>query len=165
VSDPGPPGQKASAGLSILVSAPLPDTTRAKVDNQQITLVTPSLLACTASAKKLGVRLSSAKIRGSRAAKLKFSSARFYLDKGVKHTRHKTVRTRTGKKKKELVTVYTPNATAHHVPVTVDLSLKGKKAGTHTLKVVVAYKETKRKHGHRTTVTVTKTLKVKFKVC
>jgi len=45
------------------------------------------------------------------------------------------------------------------------LSLKGLKAGSHTLKVVVGYKETVGKHGHKKTITVTKTLRVKFSVC
>ena len=144
---------------------PPPRSTMATVGNQRITLVTPSLLTCTANTNKLAVTLESTRTAKSKGAKLKFSSAAFYIGKGVKHTRHKMVRTRKGKKKKELVTFYAPNATAHHVPVTVDLSLKGMRAGTHTLKVVVSYKETKRKHGHKKTVTVTKTLNVKFSIC
>jgi hypothetical protein len=78
------------------------------------------------------VTLESTTIPRSKAAKLKFSSAALYIDKGIKHTRRKTVRTRNGKKKKVLVTVYDANATVHHVPVTSNLSLAGLKAGTHT---------------------------------
>jgi hypothetical protein len=137
----------------------------ATVGNQRIRLITPSPLACTANANRLAVKLESTAIPKSKRAKLKFSSGAFYLDKGIKRTHHKTVRTRNGKHKTVIVTVYTANATAHHVPVGVDLSLAGLKRGTHTLRVVVSYKETKREHGHKKTVTVTKTLKGKFSVC
>jgi len=140
-------------------------TTRARLDDQQITLTTASLLACTARAKKLGVSLDSTTIAHSRAAKLRFSSAAFYLDKGVKHTHRKTITTRNGKKKTVTVTSYSANATAHHVPVTVELSIAGLKPGMHTLKVKLSYKKTKKRHGHKITVTVTKTLRTKFKVC
>ena len=96
-------------------------------------------------------------------------SAAFYLDKGVKHT-HKRVRHLAhGHKKTVTVVVYTANATAHRVPATVALALGGLKSGTHTLKVVVAYKQTViRHHGHKTvnvTVTVTKTLTARFRIC
>jgi DNA-binding beta-propeller fold protein YncE len=137
--------------------------TRATVDDQQITLTSPS--TCTASTGKLTATLNSTKIANSKAAKLKFSKVAFYVDKGVQHKRHKTVRTHSGKNKKVLVISYTANATRDHVPVTVELSLTGLKPGTHTLKVVVTYKETKRKHGHQKTITITKTLRVKFTVC
>ena len=46
-----------------------------------------------------------------------------------------------------IVTSYSPNATAHHVPVTLELSSAGLKAGTNTLTVKLSYKETKTKHG------------------
>ena len=145
--------------------APLPLATKAMLDDQQITLTTPSLLECTMPGAKLGVTLTSATIAGSKAAKLRFSSAAFYLDKGVKHTHKKTTHTRNGKKKGVIVTSYSPNATAHHVPVTLELSSAGLKAGTNTLTVKLSYKETKTKHGHKTTVTVTKTLTATFTVC
>ncbi|HWF73012.1 MAG TPA: hypothetical protein VG186_06695, partial [Solirubrobacteraceae bacterium] len=89
-------------------------------------------------------------------ARLTFSSVAFYLDKGIKHIRHK---------QKKAATTYTPNATAHHVPVTVGLSLAATKAGKHTVKVVFSYKQAKRKHGHRRTVTVTKRLTDEVAVC
>jgi hypothetical protein len=92
----------------------------------------------------------------SKGAKLKFSEAAFYIGKGVKHKHHKH-----GK----VVITYTANATKDHVPATVDLSLAGLKPGTQTLKVVLFYKRTKREHGHKKTVTVTKTIKVKFSIC
>ena len=38
-------------------------------------------------------------------------------------------------------------------------------SGTHTLKVVLTYSKQVTRHHHRATVKVTKTLKVKFRVC
>jgi hypothetical protein len=172
VSDPGPPRQQASAALSVLVSAApaklttaSPESTVAKIGNQRITVVTPSLKMCTAPTGRLAVKLEATTIPGSKAAKVKFSSAAFYIDRGVKHKRHKTVRTHKGKKKTVVVTVYGANATTHHVPVTSNLTLKGVKSGTHKLRVVVSDKEATRKHGHKATKTVTKTLNVSFRVC
>ncbi|HEY5317730.1 MAG TPA: PKD domain-containing protein [Solirubrobacteraceae bacterium] len=162
-------GQTATAQQTITVSpAPRPaassQKTTAKLGDQLITLITPALSACTASSKRLAAALTSTTIPKSKGAKLKFSSAAFYIDKGVKHTHRKT--TGKGKKKKTVkVTTYSPNATAKHLPATPKLSLKGLKAGTHTLTVKVSYKKSVKKHGHKRTVTVTKTLKAKFKVC
>jgi large repetitive protein len=171
-SDPGPPRQQASTVLSILVSAApakstvaKPTSTVATVGNQRITVRTPSLKMCTAATKRLAVTLEATAIPGSKAAKLKFSHAAFYIDKGVKHKRHKTVRTHKGKHKTVVVIVYGANATTHHVPVTSGLTLKGVKTGIHKLRVVVFDTETTRKHGHKKTMTVSKTLKVSFRVC
>lgn len=138
---------------------------RASVGDQQITLRTPSPSVCTANTSKLSATLDSTKIPNSKAAKLTFSGAAFYIDKGVEHKRHKTKHERNGKTKKVVVITYTANATKHHVPVSVDLSLAGFKPGTHTLKVVVSYKRTERKHGHKKSVTVKKTVKVNFTIC
>lgn len=165
VSDPGPPRQQASIAMSILVKPRPLKSTVTTVGNQRITLITPSPQTCTAPTKRLVAKLEATAIPRSKAAKVRFSSAAFYIDKGVKHKHHKTVRTSTGKKKTVVVTVYDANATAHRVPVTTDLSLKGLKAGVHRLRVVVFDKETTRKHGHKKTVTVTKTLRVSFRVC
>jgi sugar lactone lactonase YvrE len=163
-------GSAVQSSAAFMVSQPSqpaqpsrPRVSAVRFDDQQITLSTPSV--CTANTSKLAVTLTSTKIPRSRAAKLKFSKVVFYIDKGVKHKRHKTVRTRSGKKKKVVVITYTANATKDHVPVTVELSLAGLKPGTDTLKVVVSYKQTKLEHGHKKSVTVTKTLKVKFAVC
>jgi hypothetical protein len=111
------------------------------------------------------VALKSTAIAKSRGAKLKLASATFYIDTGVKHTRQKTVHARGHKTKRVVVTSYTANATAHHLPATLALSLTGLKRGAHTLTVTVVYKETKRVRGRKTIVTVTKTLKAKFEIC
>lgn len=164
----GPGGFGIGADATFTTAAPPPPpphSTVATVGNQRITLITPSLLVCSVNTKTRAVTLDSTTIPKSKGAKLKFSNVAFFIDKGVKRTLRKTVRARSGRKKRVIVTVYEPNATADHVPVTLELSLAGLKAGTHTLKVRISYKETKRKHGRKTRVTVTKTLSVKFGVC
>ena len=139
--------------------------TTAKVGNQQIQLVTPSLLACTARAKTLSVTLRSVAIAHSRAAKLRFKSAAFFIDKGLRHTRKLTTRLPGGHKHTTTIVTFTANAVAHHLPSAPVLRLAGLKAGLHTLRVTVSYQETLTRHGHRTAITVNKTLAVKFEVC
>ncbi len=120
--------------------------TTATFGNQRITLTTPSLRSCTARAKTLSARLTSTGIPMSRGAKLRFVSAAFSLDMGVKHT-HK------------------PIAIARRLPAKLALRLAGLRSGSHTLTVTVSYKATVITRGHRRTVTRTKTLSVKFRVC
>jgi hypothetical protein len=159
-NDPKSPLTVALSGTATpaVVSTPKTVSTKATVGDQQITLTTPSLNACVATGKRLAVSLKSTK--RSTGAKLTFSSAAFYIGKGVAHTK----RERKGGKSVK-VTTYTANATERHVPVSVSLTLPKLKAGTDTLKVIMAYKETVTKHGHKKTVTVTKTLTAKLKVC
>jgi alpha-tubulin suppressor-like RCC1 family protein len=165
--------QTTHAFTTVIAPAPTPpaptppaaQSTTARFGNQQITLTTPSLLACTASTQMLTVAFTSTTIAHSRATKLRFSSARFYLDKGIKHVRRTTKRFRHGKTKRITITTYTANATARHVPVTLELTLAGLRTGTHTLTVKASFKETKRKHHHNTTVTITKTLTTHFNIC
>ncbi len=131
-------------------SSPTPPpaaSTTATFGNQHISLTTPSPQACLASPKRLSVRLTSTP--RSKGTKLKFLRAAFYIDRGVKHRRR----------------VYKPNATAHRLPVGLNLSVARLKSGSHTLRVVVSYKESKIRHGVKQTVTVSKTLRVKFTVC
>jgi streptogramin lyase len=140
-----------------------PQSTTAKIGDQQITLTSPSAQACTAKAKTLSVTLSSTAIPKSHATKLHFVSAAFYLDRGVRHRRKKTTHPKHAKKK--TVTVYTANAVAHHVPVTLGLRLTGLSSRSHTLKVTLSYRKTVTKDGHKKTTTVTKSLTAKFRVC
>jgi hypothetical protein len=174
VVSPGGESPAVAADHFAYPSAPVPPTptptpvptittTSAKFDNQQITLVTP--VACTASTSSLRATLSSSAISGSHATKVKFSAAGFFIDKGVKHTKKKTEHLKNGKTKHVTVTSYTANVTEHALPATVSLKLKGLKAGTHTLKIVISYKETVTKKGKKKTETVTKTITSKFKVC
>jgi DNA-binding beta-propeller fold protein YncE len=149
--------------------APIPPpvhTMHTTFGDQQITLTTPSPLTCATTGKTLGVTLGSATIAGSKAARLRFASVALYLDRGIKHTRKRTLRTRAGKEKTVTITSYYPNTTARHLPATLELSIPANlKAGTHTLAAKVSYKETRSKHGHKTIVTLTKTLITKFTVC
>jgi hypothetical protein len=84
---------------------------------------------------------------------------------GVKHTTKKIEHLKHGKTKKTTITTWTPNATVHHLPAVLALKLTGLKTGTQTLKVVVSYKKTVTKHGHKRTETVAKTLTTKFNIC
>ena len=146
---------------------PLPPArlTTARIGNQQIQLMTPSLLTCTARAKTLSVALRSVAIAHSHAAKLRFARAAFFIDKGVRHIRKRTTRLHNGHKRSITVVVFTANAIAHHLPSTPVLRLAGLKSGLHTLRVTVFYKKTVTGHRHRRAVTVTKTVRAKFKVC
>jgi hypothetical protein len=110
------------------------------------------------------VTLSSTTIKGSKLAKLKFSSLAVMIDKGVKHTTTKTVR-KHGKKVRVTVTTYKPNAVVEKLPASLKLKLTGLRSGQHTLKVTFSYTETVTHHGHRTKRTVKKTLTMKFIVC
>ncbi len=160
-----PPGAGSPPPQSESPTPPSAQITHATLDDQQIALTTPSLQPCVAGGGKLAVTLDSSAIAGSGAAKLSFSSAAFYLDNGIRHTHKKTTRTSSGRKKTVIVATYKPNAIAKHVPVTLELSTAGLTAGTHTLTVKVSYKETKRKHGHKISLTLTKTLTAQFTVC
>jgi streptogramin lyase len=148
---------------------PLPLTLRsqkitAKFGNQQITLTTASTLACIAKSNALSVTLSSATIRNFHGLRLRFASAAFYLDRGVRHTRKETKHVRGGKKRKVTV-IFTANAVRRHVPVTLSLRLRGLSSRTHTLKVTLSYRTSETEHGHKRTASVTKSLTAKFRVC
>ena len=91
--------------------------------------------------------------------------AAFYLDRGVRHTRRVTRHLRNGQKKRVTVVSFRANATVRHLPASVGLRVAGLRSGTHTLKVVLTYSKQVTRHHHRATVKVTKTLKVKFRVC
>jgi hypothetical protein len=126
-------------------STPPPGSTKASkvsakvtVGDQEITITTPSLKSCVASTKRLAVSLKSTK--RSKGVKLRFSSAKLYIASKVA-------------------------ATERHVPVSVNLKLPKLNAGTHQLKVVMAYKKTVMKNGHKKTVTVTEILRVDYTVC
>jgi hypothetical protein len=51
------------------------------------------------------------------------------------------------------------------VPTTLELSLTGLSAGTHTLTVKVHYKKTTNMGKRKNTVTVTTAVKTRFHVC
>jgi streptogramin lyase len=140
-------------------------TTTAQFGNQQLRLTTPPLQTCTAKTATITAMLSSTAIPKSPAVKLRFVSAAFYLDKGLGHPHKKTKRLRNGKHKTVIVVVYTANTVVHHLPATSTLGLDGLHSGSHTLKVKISYHETVTKHQRKSTLTVTKTLSAKFRVC
>ncbi len=140
-----------------------PHVTTVRFDDQLITLTTPSRQTCTARTSTLPVRLTSTRL--SHGKKVRFSSAGLFLGKGVKHTHKKTKHLKNGKTKKVTVVTYTANVVVRHLPANVSLRLRGLKSGSHTLKVVISYKETVKRHHHKGTITVTKTLRVRFNVC
>jgi PKD repeat protein len=160
-------GNATSATTSVTVTSAAPQTTvtTATFGNQRITLTTPSLQSCTGKTGRLSVRLASSSIAKSKATKLRFVRAALYLDRGVRHTRRVTKHLRNGHKKRVTVVFFRPNATVRHLPATVALRVAGLRSGTHTLKVVLTYSKRVTRHRHRVTVTVSKTLKVKFRVC
>jgi streptogramin lyase len=158
-----PSGTANGAIQTFTTSGAPPPGSTITVGNQRIKLTTPS--ACVTKAGGLSASLSSTTIPRSRGAKLSFLSAAFYLDKGVRHIRHKTKRLSNGKKKTVTVVVYLANRTVQRLPATVRLSVAGLRSGTHSLKVVLTYSTRVTKPGPRRTVKVRKTLKVRFAVC
>ena len=136
-------------------------TTTATIANQHLVLTTPA--NCVAKSSKLREALTATAL--SHGTKLHFTGAAFYLDRGVRKT-HKRIRHLAhGRKKTITVVVYTPNATAHHLPASPHLGLSSLKSGRHTLKVLMTYTSTTTKHGRHTTQRFSKTMRVTFSVC
>jgi hypothetical protein len=169
VADPGPPSQHATAALSITVTpssvnpTPLLQSVVARVGNQTVTLTAPPRSACVGPTGTLPLKLASAATKGS--PKVTFVSAELFIDKGRKVRRAHTIRTKNGHKRTVHVTLYVPNAVVRRLPATVALSLAGQHAGSHTLSAIVDYSYKARRHGHRLTVHVFRTLRVTFTVC
>ena len=141
-----------------------PRTLTAKIDNQLISVVTSLRSGCVASSGSLSATLSSSAIPGSNATKLRSAGAAFSIDRGVRHVHHRTVR-RNGKKVVVKTVTYSPNDKVGGLPANVSLKLAGLSSGSHAFKVKVFYHETVKRHGHRHTVTVSKTLSLTLKVC
>jgi hypothetical protein len=68
-------------------------------------------------------------------------------------------------KKRVVVITHSANATVHHIPTTLRLSLAGLRSGLHALTVRLAYNKHASKPRHHHVVTVTKTLRARFTVC
>ena len=144
--------------------AKAPSTLTATLDNQDITLSTPSALVCSARTGAATVSFKSAAIQGSNKTALSFERVVFWIGKGIAHTTKKT-ETVHGTKKTVTVTTYAANATSTKASVTKTLKLKGYKSGAQALRVVVTYRE-KVRQGKRTVLeSVTKTLTTKLQVC
>jgi hypothetical protein len=155
-------------------TTPKPTTVVARFGNQQLTLSTPPASVCQATKTSYTVSLSAKTLKTG--TKLKFVSASFYLDKGVKHSKKEKRKVKVhGKRTTKTVSVvtYSANATAERLPAHESLSLRGLTKGTHTLTVKVTYHEAKteiiKMHGKSVkvakTVTVTETLNVKLNIC
>jgi hypothetical protein len=127
------------------------------VGDHQIVLITPSPSACTARTKSLTVKLSSSTIQGSKAAKVRFVSAALFVDRGIKHIRHRTKRSH-GKTIRIKVTVFTANKVVRKLPAQPSLHLGGLASGQHTLNVRLLFRK-----GRKTPVR--KTIHVHFRVC
>jgi 6-phosphogluconolactonase (cycloisomerase 2 family) len=123
----------------------------ASVGDQQITFTAPAALACQAGSGRLQLLLGAQAPRHSR---LRFQSASFYIDKGVKHTRK--VR-RQGKT--VTITSYSANAVARTLPVSAQLALAGVLAGSHSITVKLVFTRL------RVRKPITKTITTRFSVC
>jgi streptogramin lyase len=141
---------------------PATSVVTASFGNQRLSLTTSSPLVCLASTAQLPVTFTSVRVSSHDA--LSSTGVSFRIDKGVKHQRRKKQR-KHGKRTTVTVTTYVSNATAHRVPATVDLSLKGLGHGTHMLTVVAGYSETVGSGRKRQKESKTKTLKAPFRVC
>jgi hypothetical protein len=132
-------------------------TTTVDLGDRHVVLVTPSPTVCTTKSKSLPLMLSSSAIPHSKAAKLRFVSASLFVDRGVKHVRHRTKRSH-GRKVRVKVTVYTANKVVRKLPAQPSLRLAGLRSGQHTLNVKLLF-ETRKK------VPARKTMRVRFRVC
>lgn len=147
-----------TAAATKITNPPNPTiTTTATVGDHRIALVTPSPSVCTAKSKSLTSKLSSSRIPGSKAAKVRFVSASLFIDRGAKHVRHKTKRSH-GKKIRIKVTVFTANKVVRKLPAQPSLRLGGLRSGQHTLNVKLLFKKGKN-------TAVRKTIRVHFHVC
>jgi hypothetical protein len=80
-----------------------------------------------------------------------------FIDRGVKHVRHKTKRSH-GKKIKVTVTTYTANKVVGKLPAQPSLRLHGLRSGQHTLNVKLLFNKGK-------STAVRATIRVHFHVC
>jgi streptogramin lyase len=146
-----------TAAATTITTPSKPTTTTATVGDHRIVLITPSPSVCTARTKSLTVKLSSSAIQGSKAAKVRFVSAALFVDRGVKHIRHRTKRSH-GKTIRIKVTVFTANKVVRKLPAQPSLHLGGLRSGQHTLNVKLLFRK-----GRKTPVR--KTIRVHLRVC
>ena len=120
--------------------------------------------ACVAKSGSLSATLTSAAIPGSTATKLRSTGAAFSIDRGVRHVHQRTVR-RHGQTVVLTTITHTLNVTVGKLPTNVALKLAGVSSGSHVFNVKVSYHATVKRHGHRQTPSVSKTLSLTFQVC
>ncbi len=119
---------------------------------------------CLAKTKTLSVATSAAHIAGSHAHVVHFSHAEVFIDRGIKHVHHHTVR-RHGRKVLITTISYRANRSVGAMPSTITLKLATISSGSHTLRIVFTFHRTVRTNGHSRTVSATRALSTTFKVC
>jgi Bacterial Ig-like domain len=119
---------------------------------------------CLAKSKTVSVATSTARIAGSHAHAVHFFHALVFIDRGIKHVRHHTVR-RHGRTVRITTVSYSANRTIGALPSTITLKLATLSSGSHTLRIVFTFHRTVRKNGRSHTVASTRTLSTKFRVC
>jgi DNA-binding beta-propeller fold protein YncE len=160
-----PPPAPGGGGPGPVTGKTTPNaTTVATIGNRQLTLTIAGAGSCLVRPGPLRAQLGSSVLAGSKAPALRFRRAAVFIDRGVKHKHHRTVR-RHGRRVTITTITYTPNAVVTTLPVGVSLRLAGLASGTHTLRVVYHFQETIRRHGRRVTVPVVKTQTLKFMIC
>jgi hypothetical protein len=142
---------------------PTPVSTTARLADQRLTLTSPSTQVCTARTSTITARFQSSTIRGARPT-LHLVRVTFTIDRGIAHRHRVTVR-RHGHRRTVTVTTYRPNATARRSPATVRLKLAGLGGGVHRLTVTAHYTQVVGTRRHRRTVTRTRTLTARLRVC
>jgi hypothetical protein len=141
-----PPGKSRSTSKSVTIG------------DQRVTVsARVAHNACVAVGGSLKVSITATHASGTH---LTFGRAALFLDRGVAHKRHRTI-----KGKRRTITVHVANAVVHHLPGHHSLSLGHAKSGTHHVRVRFTYTHTVRRHGQRHTLTTHKTVTLRFRVC
>jgi hypothetical protein len=135
---------------------------RLTFDGQLITLRALSSSVCVVPGGRLAVALDSAPI-GRPRARLTFSSAAFYLDKGLARAPQAIESTAGARGQTATVTTYVANATVRRLPAIVRPLVAGLAPGAHTLTIKLYYEQ--RRVGHAGKLTITRVLTRKFSVC
>jgi hypothetical protein len=134
-------------------------TTRTvKIGDQRLT-VTAAVArhACVAGGGSLAVSISATLGSGTH---VRFRSAGLFLDRGVAHKRHRTI-----KGKRRTTTIHVANATVRHLPAHRSLSLRKARSGTHAVRVLFIYTHRVFRHGKRRSITTHRAVTLRFAVC
>jgi DNA-binding beta-propeller fold protein YncE len=119
---------------------------------------------CLAASGRLQARLVSAATGKATATAPRFARVTFVIDRGIKHLHHHVVHSH-GKRITRTTVTYSANDTASKLPATASLRLAGLSKGPHTLRVNLTFRQTVTRHRHHVIISVTMTLKARFRVC
>ena len=119
---------------------------------------------CLAASGRLQARLVSAATGKATATAPRFARVTFVIDRGIKHVHHHVVH-RHGKRITRTTVTYSANDTASKLPATTSLQMAGLSKGPHTLRVNLIFRQTVTRHHHHVIISVTMTLKARFRVC